>query len=70
MSWRPEVFVDGQWAHNALIFETELEARLRALDLRSRWSLATGYRAFEVDEPANYRLVDGELIAIRTEKAQ
>ena len=63
MTWKPEVNVDNQWSQNALVFDTEDEARAYAQDLYSRWMLATGYRAVESDLPANYTYTDRNLVA-------
>ncbi len=65
MSWKPEVEVDGQWSRNALVFETEEEAAESARELFGRWTLTTGHRAIEVDEPINYALIDGVLVAVK-----
>lgn len=65
MSWKPEVEVNGQWSRNALVFETQEEAAESARELFGRWMLTTGYRAVEVDEPVNYALIDGALVAVK-----
>ncbi len=65
MSWKPEVEVNGQWSRNALVFATQEEAAESARELFSRWILTTGYRAVEIDEPVNYALVDGALVAVK-----
>ena len=58
MSFKPEVFVDGQWADNSVAFATEAEALASAKDLYSRWTLCTDFRAVPSDEPVNYEIVD------------
>ena len=65
MSWKPEVEVNDQWSRNALVFATQEEAAESARELFGRWMLATGYRAVEVDEPVNYALIDGALVAVK-----
>jgi len=65
MSWKPEVEVNGQWSRNALVFATEEEAETFARELFDCWMLITGYRAVEVDEPVNYALIDGQLVAVK-----
>ena len=55
MSWKPEVFVDGQWAGNSLRFATKDEAWEYAHDLEGRWVLVMDIRAVESDDPVNYR---------------
>lgn len=69
MNWKPEVEVEGGWHRNALVFETEDEAIRSARDLFHRWTLTTGHRAVEVDEPVNYVYTkDGLLVAIEDAK--
>lgn len=65
MSWKPEVKVNGTFTRNGLVFETKEEAELNGLLLMSRWMLVEEYRAVEVDEPVNYKMVDGELCAFQ-----
>ena len=62
MSWKPEVQTvrDGPWDGNALRFATEAEAREYVLDLMMRWSSVRDTRQIEVDEPVNYRMVNGK----------
>lgn len=62
-TWKPEVLVSGKWCRNGLVFATEEEARLNAIDLMSRWMLVDEARAVESDEPVNYRW-QGKLIPI------
>lgn len=65
MPWRPEVFVERKWSHNALVFATEQEARENARDLFLRWTLCEDSRAVEVtDAEVNYRYVNGKLEAV------
>lgn len=64
MSYKPEVFVDGKWYPNALVFETRQEAALYAHDLYRRWSSAMDGRAVESTEPVTYRYVNGHLEAL------
>jgi hypothetical protein len=64
MSWKPEVFVEGKWSRNALVFATKEEAEASAFNLFSRWMLTEDHRAVEVDEPVNYRWHDGRLVHI------
>jgi hypothetical protein len=59
MSYKPEVFVDGQWASNALAFRTEKEALISAHELMSRWLKVEDYRAVESEQAVNYEIVDG-----------
>ena len=63
MSYAAEVIADssGQWAGNALRFETAEEARAYASNLAGRWMLVTETRVVESVEPVNYRWVDGKL---------
>lgn len=53
-SYKPQVFVQGEWSLNALRFATEDEARAYACDLFSRWTLCSDYRAVpSEDEPTH-----------------
>lgn len=59
MSYKPEVFVDNQWANNNCAFATKKEAEASAFDLMNRWLLVTDYRAVESDQPVNWKIIDG-----------
>lgn len=63
MSYRPMVYVHGEWAGNGLRFATEEEARASASALMDRWMLVENYRVDESSDPVNYCLVDGRLVA-------
>src|SRR6266516_3217943 len=54
---RVDVLARGEtrWATNALEFDTPEEARLYALDLRSRWTLAEQMRVVPVSRPRGER---------------
>jgi len=54
MSWKPEVFVQGKWCKNGLVFATKEEATANADDLALRWTLVQDFRAVESKEPVNY----------------
>jgi hypothetical protein len=69
MAWKPEVFVENKWSRNALVFATEQEASDNARDLMFRWLLVTDSRAVEVDEPVNYRYVNGALLTLEQSEA-
>lgn len=58
MSFKPEVYVQGEWAQNNLAFATKEEAELSARDLMSRWMLVEDCRAAESDQPVNYKIVE------------
>ena len=62
MSWRPEVIADssGKWIPNALRFATKVEAEANVSDLFGRWTAVREIRVVEVDDPVNYRYVDGK----------
>lgn len=64
MSFKPMVYVQGEWAGNALRFETNQEAYDNARDLMGRWLLVENFRVDESDDPVNYRWVDGKLQGI------
>lgn len=61
MSFKPEVFVQGKWSRNGLVFATEAEAFASACTLMDRWMLVEDARAVAVDEPVRHVLVNGEL---------
>lgn len=70
MSWKPEVFVEGKWSRNGLVFATEAEAAQSARDLMWRWMNVQDHRAVEVDEPVNYRMgEDGRAVFIGESKS-
>lgn len=66
MSYRPKVFVQGEWAGNGLRFATEEEARRSACDLASRWTLVDDWRADESGDPVNSAIEDGRLVEVTT----
>jgi hypothetical protein len=59
-SFRPEVFVQGEWVANALRFATYSEAKSYAQDLYSRWTLCEGFQAEPCDDPVTHVWVDGK----------
>ncbi len=61
MSYKPQVFVQGEWAGNALAFATEQEARDNAQDLMQRWFLVEATRTVESTDPVNYTYVNNTL---------
>jgi hypothetical protein len=61
MSWKPQVFVEGKWAGNALVFATKEEAEQNGRDLLMRWFVPTDSRAIESTDPVNYSYVNGRL---------
>ncbi len=60
-SWKPQVKVNGTWSSNALVFDTEEEAKQSAQALFGRWLLCTDHRAIVSDEPVNYSYRNGKL---------
>jgi hypothetical protein len=63
MSFKPQVFVDGEWGMNNLVFATKEEAEISARDLFNRWFLCTDHRAFECDEVVNYKITaDNQMV--------
>lgn len=64
MSYKPEVFVDNQWAGNALVFASAAEASISAQDLFNRWLKCKDWRVVESEDPVNYQIVDGKMIAV------
>ncbi len=67
MSYKPQVKVNGEWNGNGLRFATKEEAEASAVNLFDRWTLCTGHRAAESDEPVKNRLQNGELIFLHDE---
>lgn len=65
MSYRPMVYVHGEWAGNGLRFATQEEAERSAADLAARWFLVEDYRVDESDDPVNYAIVDGRLVELQ-----
>jgi len=64
MGWKPEVFVEGKWARNALVFATEPEALASARELMDRWMNVRDARAIEVvGEPATH-FFDREAVGV------
>ena len=61
MSFKPMVSTgsDPKFYGNAQAFATKQEAEDSAHDLFNRWTLCTGHKAEESDEPVNYVRVDG-----------
>ena len=70
VNWRPMVFVEGQWAGNALVFATKAEAEASAEDLMYRWTSVSDSRASETNEPVNYRWINGKLEQIGPTEAK
>lgn len=58
LSYRPEVYVSGEWCPNGLRFATREEAEASARELLSRWFVPTDSRAAESTDPVNYRMPD------------
>ncbi len=54
MNYKPQVFVQGAWAGNSLVFATREEAQSNADHLMSRWMLVEKTRVIESAEPVNY----------------
>jgi hypothetical protein len=62
MSYKPQVFVEGKWSSNALVFATKEEAEQNARDLLMRWWVPTDSRAIESEETPNYSYIDHKLV--------
>ena len=65
MSYRPMVYVQGEWAGNGLRFATREEAEQSAAGLAGRWMLVDDWRVDESSDPVNYALVDGRLVEVK-----
>jgi len=59
MSYRPMVYVQGEWAGNGLRFATSDEAMASARDLMARWFLVDDIRVDESEDEVNYAWEDG-----------
>jgi hypothetical protein len=55
-SYKTEVYVDGEWASNALRFATPQEAEMAGRELLSRWMVPTDYRSAPSEDPPNSRM--------------
>ena len=64
MSWKPEVYVQGAWSRNGLVFATQQEAWDNARALEAKWFLVDNVRAVESTEPVNYQWRDGALVPV------
>ncbi len=64
MSYKPQVFVQGTWRSNALVFATREEAQSSAEDLMSWWLLVQDVRVVESTDPVNYKWVDNQLVMV------
>lgn len=60
VSCRVEVFVEGEWAGNALRFATLEEAKTYGRDLLSRWMLPTDYRVVTSADPVTEKSGAGQ----------
>jgi hypothetical protein len=54
MSYRPMVYVQGEWAGNGLRFATSDEALASAQNLMARWFLVEDVRVDMSDDEVNY----------------
>lgn len=55
MSYKTEVFADGSWCGNGLVFATEAEAVEYGKELLSRWMVPTDSRAVQCGEVITHR---------------
>ena len=60
VSWKPEVFVQGEWSGNALRFATREESDAYAKDLMGRWTLVRDTRSVESSEPVTHEWSESE----------
>jgi hypothetical protein len=58
------IFADGERTGNALVFETDGEARASARALFHRWAMPTGYDVEEIAAPVNYRHENGQDVRV------
>jgi hypothetical protein len=59
MSYRPMVYVQGEWAGNGLRFATSDEAEASARNLMARWFLVDDIRVDESEDEVNYAWENG-----------
>ena len=59
MSFRPMVYVQGEWAGNGLRFATIDEAEASARNLMARWFLVDEIRVDESEDAVNYAWDNG-----------
>lgn len=59
MSYRPMVYVQGEWAGNGVRFATPEEAEASARNLMARWFLVDDIRVDESEDEVNYAWEDG-----------
>jgi hypothetical protein len=59
MSYRPMVYVQGEWAGNGLRFATSDEALASAQNLMARWFLVDDIRVDESEDEVNYAWDNG-----------
>jgi hypothetical protein len=59
MSYRPMVYVQGEWAGNGLRFATSDEALASAQNLMARWFLVDDVRVDESNDEVNYAWDEG-----------
>jgi hypothetical protein len=64
MSWKPEVYVQGEWCSNGLRFATEDEAEDNAYNLMMCWTLVEDFRAARSSDPVNYHWTGTGLVAV------
>jgi hypothetical protein len=62
MSWKYEIKVcgDPKFYQNSVVLATKEEAEKAGRNKHWNWTQAEEYRVVEVDEPVNYKWVDGE----------
>jgi len=59
MSYRPMVYVQGEWAGNGVRFATPDEAEAAARNLAARWFLVDDIRVDESEDEVNYAWNNG-----------
>ena len=69
MSWKVEVQTDStsKWYGNAIRYASKAAAELGGADLAFRWTLVGAWRVVESDDPANYDIVNGELVRLEVQ---
>jgi PRTRC genetic system protein C len=65
-SWKAQIKTaeDKDWVDNLIRLPTKAEADMYAFDLAMRWTAVLNWQTVESQDPANYRLENGQLVGI------
>lgn len=67
MSFKVEVktFGESTYATNAIVLETEDEAKVYGRDLAGRWMMVEEWRVITSEDAPNYKIEEGRMVAIK-----